>query len=130
MDLKEKMEYWVDLADYDLATAEALINTKRFLYVGYMCQLSIEKLLKALYVKTLEAVPPKIHSLSQLIKKIGIESELTEELSDIIDKLELLNIEARYPTYKDEMFKILSNDYCLSILSGTKELTQWIKKKL
>ncbi len=27
---------WVDIAEYDLETAEAMLTTKRYLYVGFM----------------------------------------------------------------------------------------------
>jgi HEPN domain-containing protein len=39
--------YWAEIADYDLDTAEAMLATKRYLYVGFMCHQTIEKLLKA-----------------------------------------------------------------------------------
>lgn len=34
---QDKVEYWVDLAEYDLETAKALLESKRYLYVGFMC---------------------------------------------------------------------------------------------
>lgn len=40
--------YWFDMAEYDLATARAMLATKRFLYVGFMCHQVIEKSLKAI----------------------------------------------------------------------------------
>ena len=130
MDIKEKIEYWIDLADYDFDTAKVMLSSKRYLYVGFMCQQCIEKALKALYVKTKLETPPKIHSLTLMITKIGLDNELSEYFSDVIDKLEPLNIEARYPTYKEEIFKILTNDYCQMIYKDTSELLLWIKSKL
>jgi hypothetical protein len=38
-----KIKYWIDLSDYDLETAEAMFQSKRFLYVGFMCHQTIEK---------------------------------------------------------------------------------------
>lgn len=35
--MDEKVAYWLDLAEYDLETAMAMLETKRFLYVGFMC---------------------------------------------------------------------------------------------
>ena len=32
----DKKNYWVELSDYDLETA--MLQTKRYLYVGFMCQ--------------------------------------------------------------------------------------------
>lgn len=130
MNIDEKINYWVELADYDFETAEAMLNSKRYLYVGFMCHQTIEKILKALYVKTIQEIPPKIQSLSILIKKIGIENDIYSTFTMTLDKLETLNIEARYPTYKDELTKLLTKDYCLEIINETRILLTWIKTKL
>jgi HEPN domain-containing protein len=37
------IDNWLSLGEYDLATAQSLLQTKRFLYVGFMCQQAIEK---------------------------------------------------------------------------------------
>lgn len=33
----DKVKYWAEISDYDLDTAEAMFQTKRWLYVGFMC---------------------------------------------------------------------------------------------
>ena len=35
MTKEEKVQYWQELSDYDLDTAEAMFSTKRWLYVGF-----------------------------------------------------------------------------------------------
>lgn len=130
MNEQEKIDYWIELAEYDLKSAEIMFRNKMFLYVGFMCHQAIEKMFKALYVKTLKELPPKTHNLGNLVKKIGIESTLTDDITDIIDKLNPLNIEARYPTYKDELFKLLTEEYCSQLMKDTGVIFQWIKTKL
>lgn len=39
----DKVTYWIDIADYDIETAEAMYSTQRWLYVAFMCHQSIEK---------------------------------------------------------------------------------------
>ena len=68
-------------------------------------------------------VPLKIHSLSRLAERTGLDKQLSEEL-------EPLNIEARYPSYKERLMKSLTKEYCAELLSQTKELQLWIKNKL
>ena len=46
---------WLAQASYDLDTAEAMFKTGRYIYCVFMCHLSIEKALKACYVKNLKA---------------------------------------------------------------------------
>ena len=33
----DKVDYWLKIADYDLETARAMLNSGRYLYVGFMC---------------------------------------------------------------------------------------------
>ena len=75
-------------------------------------------------------VPLKIHSLSRLAERTGLDKQLSEEQLAFIDKLEPLNIEARYPSYKARLMKSLTKEYCAELLSQTKELQLWIKNKL
>ena len=41
--MEERIAYWVDIADYDYDTANALMDSRRYLYVGFMCHQVIEK---------------------------------------------------------------------------------------
>ena len=78
----------------------------------------------------LTEIPLKTHALSRLAERTGLDQELSEEQLDFIDQLEPLNIEARYPSYKERLMKSLTKEYCTRILEQTKELQLWIKNKL
>lgn len=101
MNEHSSIEYWTGTAEYDIKTAEAMFETKRFLYVGFMCHLVIEKMLKAYFVKIHNTIPPYSHNLQYLAEKSGIFLELSEEHRDFFDTLQPLNIRARYPSVKD-----------------------------
>lgn len=126
----DNLKYWLDLADYDYDTAIAMLASKRYLYVGFMCHQVIEKMLKAYWSKVLDEPPLKIHSLSRLAERSGIDSEMSEEQRNFIDMLEPLNIEARYPSYKERLMAALNNERCENIIKRTGELKEWIKSKL
>ncbi len=67
--MDEKVKYWIELSDYDLETALAMLNSRRYLYVGFMCHQTIEKIFKA-YLSSLKSeMVPHSHSLSYLAKK-------------------------------------------------------------
>jgi len=123
---EKTVRYWVDIANYDLKTAYAMLKSKRYLYVGFMCHQSIEKLLKAYYVKRLKDIPPYTHNLLLLAEKSGIYQYFSEEQKDLLDELEPLNIEVRYPKNKKILFRILSNEKCKIIIKETEELFKWI----
>lgn len=127
---QDKVKYWVELADYDFDTAQAMLETKRFLYVGFMCHQVIEKMLKAYWSNVLEEPALKIHSLSRLAEKSGLDKEMSEEQTDFIDALEPLNIEARYPSYKERLMKTLTEERCKELVKQTDELRLWIKSRL
>ena len=95
-----------------------------------MCHQTIEKILKARWSNRLEEPPLKIHSLSRLAERTGLDKELPEERMGFIDRLEPLNIEARYPSYKERLMKSLTKEYCKWLLAQTKDLQQWIKDRL
>lgn len=126
----DKVKYWLDIANYDLDTAEAMLQTKRWLYVGFMCHQVIEKTIKAYWHSKREDEPPYIHNLKRLAQGCGLYTSLTEEQKSFIDNLTPLNIEARYPSYKDELAKVLDEKTCNDIISTTKALQSWIKEKL
>lgn len=128
--MDSKITYWIDMSDYDLETAKAMLETKRYLYVGFMCHQAIEKILKAYWCKVIDSTPLKIHTLSRLAEKTQIDSDMSDEQLDIIDTLEPLNIEARYPSYKERLMKSLSQERCNLLINQTETLQQWIKNRL
>ena len=77
--MDEKVKYWIDIANYDLDTAKAMLLTERYLYVGFMCHQVIEKLLKSYYAFIYDDIPPYTHNLKLLTTKCGLDSILSEE---------------------------------------------------
>lgn len=128
--MNDKVKYWIELSEYDIETAFAMLRGKRYLYVGFMCHQTIEKIFKAYFTFLKSQTAPYSHSLSYLAKKGGFYDDFTEEQKDFIDQVEPLNIEARYPSHKERLLKSLTHEKCVEIISKTKELQQWIKEKL
>ena len=126
----DKVTYWIDIADYDLETAEAMFSTQRWLYVAFMCHQTIEKTLKAYWCATQEDDPPYTHNHKRLATGCSLYEQMTEEQRDFLNTITTFNIEARYPEQKEEMFKMLTKHYCRAIIDETKELQQWIKDRL
>ena len=83
-----------NIAEYDFETAEAMLKTERFLYVGFMCHQTIEKMLKAVIEKQqVSDIPTKIHNLLRLANIANI--ALPDKYVKLISYLNPLNIEAR-----------------------------------
>lgn len=128
--MNEKAAYWVEIAEYDLETARAMLDTKRFLYVAFMCHQVAEKVLKACIVDVTGEVPPYTHNLRRLADESGIYGSMSDEQKDLLDALEPLNIEARYPTCKESLSRRLDQEFSESLLRETERLYRWIRGKL
>jgi HEPN domain-containing protein len=128
----DKAKYWIKLADYDIETARAMLKSGRYLYVGFMCHQTVEKALKGVIARCCAEgeIPPKIHDLSKLSIRAGILDSMTEEQQNFIEDLNPLNIEARYPEYKDEIAAGLTDENCKELITGAEELLCWIKEQL
>lgn len=128
--MDRKIKYWMELSDYDLETAEAMLTSRRYLYVGFMCHQTIEKAFKAFFTKLHPETAPFTHSLSYLARKGEFYEMFSESQKEFIDQIEPLNIEARYPSHKERLLQSLTDSKCIEIIEKTKELQLWIKEKL
>lgn len=124
-----QVAYWLDLAQYDLDTARVMLVNARYLYVGFMCHQVAEKALKGLVALRTRAMPPYTHALVRLAKLGDVYEELELQDQALLDLLEPLNIEARYPAQKDALLRSLTDERCQALIEGTERLLQWIRKQ-
>jgi len=127
---EEKVKYWIDLSDRDFDTAEWVIKGGYNLHAGYMCHQAVEKILKGYFTKQKEDTPPFTHNLIDLAVKTGLYNLMSNEQKAFIDILNPLNIEARYPEYKNKIAQTMTKEVTQNILTNTKELLQWTKQKI
>ena len=85
--MSNQKSYWLKIAQYDLDTADSMLKTGRYLYVGFMCNQSIEKLLKGIYSDKFNSVPPRIHNLAKLLKLVDLDKEIPIDLLDFLNAL-------------------------------------------
>ena len=128
--MDEKICYWLDISEYDLTTAEAMLKAERYLYVGFMCHQAIEKILKAYYQLMKGKMPPKTHNILFLMKETVLFDFLSDQQRAFMEMLLPMNIETRYQEHKDRLFKSLDREKCSKILRETREMHSWIKEKL
>jgi HEPN domain-containing protein len=128
--LDDKIEYWLELARYDLESARVMLNGGRYLYVGFMCHQTIEKALKAYYVSYCNGTPPYIHNLIRLSELTDLLPVYDNKQRQTVLALNPLNIEARYPVRKKELESLLANEYCIELIENTEELLLWIENRL
>lgn len=128
--MDERAQHWMELSAYDLDTAEAMMRTGRYLYVGFMCHQSIEKALKAHYQQYRREIPPRTHNLLVLASATGLLARMTDEQTDLLTELEPLAVEARYPEHKERLCQLLDQPMSASLLARSEEMRRWIQHEL
>lgn len=124
----KKPQEWLDQAEYDLETAEYMLEGERFFYAVFMCHLAIEKALKGLTVDKTGDEPPRTHNLVFLLDKAGIEP--ADTLLETIFVLNRVSVPTRYP----ESLKKLLADYdrkkTTDLVRNSQEVLRWLKTQL
>ncbi len=96
-DVDKEIAYWRDGAVKDLQFANRLVarEEEEILYCFFFLHLALEKVFKAHIVKQTKNLPPKIHNLP-VLAELG-KVKLSQEQIDFCGRINLYNIEARYP---------------------------------
>ncbi len=127
---EKTLNNWLSLAEYDLKTSKAMLDSGRYLYVAFTAQQSIEKLLKAYYVKMKKDTPPYIHNLLRLLIYTELENDLSESQSDFITELNSYYIESRYTEDLKELSNITNREKAHYIYNKTLEFYNWLTIKI
>lgn len=127
-EVEKTITYWLEGAEYDIGVAEAIFQAEKYPYALFMGHLALEKLLKALVVKTTREHAPYTHSLPLLANKsaINIPSEIIEKLARFME----FHFEARYPDEQKKFYQICTEEFCQEKLQEITEVFTWLKKKL
>lgn len=107
-----------------------LYNSEDYHWSLFIGHLVIEKLLKAVFIKTadLGVSPPRTHNLLLLADKAGVET--SEEQKDLLDLITTFNISARYPDYKKSFYRKCTPEYTARNIDKIKELRKWLMPML
>jgi len=121
--------HWIERSEYDLDTAKVMLDTSRYLYVAYMCQQAIEKILKALIAQLGKENFP-IHNLNRLAEISLISNELNSDQFNFLAELTPYHIEARYGDYKESLSEIINKEKAEQVYKKTREIYEWIYQKI
>jgi HEPN domain-containing protein len=124
-ELKKNITNWIKSSNYDIKTANHMLKTGRYIYVLFMCHLSVEKLLKALYEADLRKIPPKTHNLIYLSRTINL--KVPESHLQTLESLNDLSIVTRYPEDIDSLIKSFRKERVEEYLKKTKALLKWLR---
>lgn len=128
MKIDKLINYWIKSSEEDLKTAMSLFNSKRYHHCLFFCHLFIEKILKALVIKTTGKPAPYGHKLTKLANLTRI--NFSNEQLDLLDEITAFNIEARYNDYKFQFYKKATKSYTQEYFQKAKQIYLWLKKNV
>lgn len=128
MTKKDVVHKWVQSAQEDLGVAKELLSNKRYAYCLFFCQLSLEKLLKALIIDKTDDAPPITHDLVKLAAAAQLSTDDRQVLQ--LREITTFNVEARYDIHKDRLYKKATQEFTKMYMVVTEELFIWIHSKL
>ncbi|MDR1328667.1 MAG: HEPN domain-containing protein [Oscillospiraceae bacterium] len=128
MTTDEKYEYWLEIAQYDLESADVMFGGGRWLYVLFMCQQAIEKLVKGLYTVYLGEIPPKTHNIALLVKRVAYKfpEVISDEHTALFDTLSKYYLNNRYPDYMSKLSEQTDKSETERVLIKSKEAFAWL----
>lgn len=124
--MKQATKNWIATADYDLKTAEAMLISKRYIYVIFMSHLSIEKMIKAVISTEVKGLPPRSHSLLFLAQKASI--QFPDDLQEFIELLDNVSIIIRYPEDLKTMSREFNKKKAEEVFSVTRRTLKWLRQ--
>lgn len=93
---------------------------------AFLCQQSVEKSLKTLYIKE-KRILKKTHSISSLAKELNLPNSLIVKISE----LEPVYQRTRYPNIAQQIpAEEFEKEDVADFVNIAKEVTEWIEKKL
>jgi HEPN domain-containing protein len=129
MTKQQHIDYWINSAVEDWVTVEVLFSTKRYLHCLFWAHLTLEKLAKALWVKThKEDVPPKVHHIVWLLRESGV--DLEKDVLEFLAGFSDFQLSTRYPDYMNKMYEVCTKAFTANEIEKVKEVRRCLLERL
>lgn len=124
----EKVTYWLTSANHDWVVAGHLFEKQDYSYALFLAHLTLEKILKALFVHRHDQTPPLTHRLPSLAEKSAL--ALSNEQLELLEITTDFNLETRYPDEKFSFYKKCTREFTESHLTKIEELKTWLLQQI
>ncbi len=129
MKKEDYIKYWKTNADKDWKRVNLLFKNHDFVFALFCAHLTLEKLLKAHWVKdNFENHLPKIHNLVYLLAHTNL--NIAESDQAFLEQMNLFQIEGRYPDYQNNLHKAYNSVQTKLIISKADKIRKWLLKGL
>lgn len=125
--MRKEIEVWWHQSEDDFDSARYIFNGKKYYVAAFLCQQSVEKALKALFLLEKKGEVPQSHSLIYLATNTSIPTSFYSFLKELTPKF----IDTRYPDASVDLpSNIYDADNTQRLLTKSQEVLEWIKKKI
>lgn len=121
---RKRFEFWKNAAYEEINAAAVLLKNKKLRQSLFFIHLSLEKILKALFIKEKKEHPPITHNLKYIAENIPL--ELPDKYEKFLIEATAFNIESRYP---DEESPSPDYQYVNDKYNEALEILKWLQKK-
>ncbi|MBU1366581.1 MAG: HEPN domain-containing protein [Candidatus Omnitrophica bacterium] len=106
-----------------------MFTTCRYLYVAFMCQQSLEKIIKAIIIE-MGGEALRIHNLVRLAELAAVYDLMPGEYQNFLADLTPFAIESRYGDYKRRLSEIINEKMATTYLERSKEIFKWLRRRI
>ena len=120
------VKFWLAYAKDNFIAAKAMFKAGRWSLCMFMCQQTLEALLKAIVIIQIKKQPPYIHELGLILRASGLKAP-----SGIINSLRELDKHYIKTRYKEDRFnsKVYNKESAFYIMQQTRKTIKWFTKK-
>jgi len=129
MTKEQYIDYWIDTANNDWLTVEAMFSADRYLHCLFWAHLVLEKLAKAIWVKNHEDnIPPKVHNIVWLLEESQVEIDSEDKI--FLEVFNRFQLSTRYPDYLRRIDRLCTKNLTIEQLDKVKNIRQCLLNKL
>lgn len=125
LNVEKVVNHWLETSEQDFETMIKMFDSKSYNWALFIGHISVEKLLKALFVKKNNKHAPFTHNLYRIAELSKI--DMDEEQADLLDEITSFNLNARYDDYKRQFYNLCTKEYTEEWLDKITILRKWIK---
>ena len=111
MKLADVVRRWYDGAEESWEVVIQLFTTKKYQFALFFLHLTLEKILKGLYLNKFSEPSSYTHDLKKLTVAIGV--SLSEKELQELEEISSFNVSARYEEYKSMIYKKATREYTM-----------------
>ena len=119
---------WAERGWYDMDTARAMLESRRFFYVPFCCQQAVEKMIKGVIAKVTGQTPPRIHNLMELAKRAGLAPDADQAL--LMRELTEYYVQSRYPDAVESASSSAWQGVARDAILRTEKMVQWLSSMI